>query len=69
MTDEQIEALATFFTGSTVAVYSIALELKDTAMSQAAKDFFAARKALGLEGYINKDEAVAAMKQARVAIH
>jgi hypothetical protein len=58
MTDEQIRAVAKYFTGNSVVAYSIGLEMPTSAMHPVAKDYFAAREALGITGYITEDQAV-----------
>lgn len=47
--------LATYLTGSNVAAASIGLELGGHAKTL-AEPFFALRRALGIEGYVTRDE-------------
>lgn len=60
-----IEQLAEYFTGPDVAFFSICLEMPDGNMDLAgrAKRFFAVRRALGIGGYANKEEALAAIER------
>jgi hypothetical protein len=54
------ELLATYLTGSNVAAASIALQLGGHARTM-AEPFFALRDALGIVGYMTRDEALAAL--------
>lgn len=55
--------LADYFTGSCVAVHSMGLELQGMQRLSALR-FFEARKALGIDGYASRDEALEAMRAA-----
>lgn len=57
MTEDQIKTLAKFFTGTAVIAYSVGLEMKKGGLYEVAVEFFAARRALGIEGYISAEEA------------
>lgn len=56
MTKEQIKALAEYFTGPSVVHNSIGLQVPS--QNQYAKAFFNTRTALGISGYMDKDEAL-----------
>lgn len=58
---ERDDLLATYLTGSNVAAASIALELGGHARLL-AEPFFALREALGIKGYMSRDEALAALR-------
>jgi hypothetical protein len=62
MTDA-IDVLAEHFTGPLVAHNSICLQLGAPHATMARK-FFETRKALGIEGYASKDQALAALRSA-----
>lgn len=57
MNDEDIKAIADYFTGSAVADASICLALPAGPRQKRAQEFFAARMALGIEGYHNSVKA------------
>lgn len=60
MTAAMIDIVAEFFTGPHVAYSSVGLQIAGHQAAM-ARQFFEARKKLGIEGYATKDEAVAAM--------
>lgn len=67
MSETEIEAIAEYFTNSAVVtVQSVMLQTPEAKASVAAEKFFQARKALGIEGYISKDDGIAAIN-ARLA--
>lgn len=55
-----IDHLATFLTGSRVALHSVGLQMRGTMRSE-AEAFFALRNAFGVSGYMTRDEAVNAI--------
>lgn len=65
MTDDEIEAVADFFTHpSSVLGNSLALQIGEgTKVHDDAVRFFVARNALGLTGYTTKPAAIAALKE------
>ncbi len=60
---EGLVALAEYFTGGMVGHYSVCVNLSGP-MKAAADAFFKTRKALGIDGYESKDEAIIALKKA-----
>lgn len=63
MKQDQIEALAIYFTGHAVIQHSISLGLPPGINQSLAAEFFAARSALGISGYATRDEAITAIKR------
>ena len=61
MTDEQIEALALYFTGPCVGLHSVGLQMGGQSRVT-AEAFFAARGAMGISGYVIKEHAVKILK-------
>lgn len=67
MTDAAIKALAAYFTGPDVMLHNIGLSVPPKAtrfdLTGMAQRFFAARDALGIKGWVNKDEAERAIRK------
>lgn len=63
MTDEQVRLLARFLTGSRLIEASVQLERPLTARGQAAVEFFALRKAFGLQAYESVEVAEERIRQ------
>jgi hypothetical protein len=58
MTEKQFEALIEYFTGTAVAHNSIMMGHSEPIYVHHARQFFKARDALGIRGYISKEDAM-----------